>query len=65
MFEGYFGRMVLQVLASLGVITGIQLTIYWLIDKNTKYNIPLLGRIMLSIFGTVIIYGVTLAIIGG
>ena len=65
MFEGYFERMVLQVLTSLGVITGIQLTVYWLIDKYTKYSISLSGRVVLSIVGTIIIYGVTLAVIGG
>ena len=61
---GYFERMVLQVLTSLGVITGIQLTIYWLVNKYTKCNIPLLGRVFLSVAGTVIIYGLTLVIIG-
>lgn len=64
MFEGYFERMVLQVLTSLGVITGIQLTVYWLINKNTKYNIPLSCRIVLSILGTIGIFYLTLAIIG-
>ena len=64
MFEGYFGRMILQVLGSLGIVFGLQLFIYWLINKNTKCNIPLSGRVFLSIAGTVIIYGITLAIIG-
>lgn len=58
-----FGRLVLQILGSLGVIFGVQLFVYWLINKYTKYNFPLSGRVLLSIFGTVIIYGVTLAII--
>ena len=65
MLETYFGRMVLQVLASLGVITGIQLTVYWLVNKYTRCNLPLSLRIILSIAGTVVIYGLTLAVIGG
>lgn len=64
MFEGYFERMVLQVLSSIAVIFGIQLCLYWIVNRKTKYNIPLLERIVLSVVGTVIIYGVTLAIIG-
>lgn len=64
MLEGYFGRMILQVLCSIGVVFGLQLFIYWSINKNTKCNIPLSGRVILSIAGTVIIYGLTLAIIG-
>ena len=63
MFEGYFGRMVLNAFKITGIIIGVQLFIYWLIDKYTTLNFPIMYRIGLSIVMTPIIVKVLSAII--
>ena len=63
MFEGYFGEMMLMVFKVIGIIMGVQLFIYWLIDKYTKLNFPIMYRIGLSIIMTPIIIKVLSAII--
>jgi len=63
MFEGYFGRMILNVFYIIGVIIGVQLFVYWLIDKYTTINFPIMYRIGLSIVMTPIIVKVVSAII--
>ena len=63
MFEGYFGGMVLNAFKIIGMIAGVQLFIYWLIDKYTKLNFPIMYRIGLSIIMTPIIIKVLSAII--
>jgi len=53
MFDSYLGQMFLAVLKVLALIVGGQLFIYWLIDKYTILNFPILYRIGVSILVTV------------
>ena len=63
MFEGYIGRMFLNAFIIIGIIAGVQLFLYWLIDKYTILNFPIMYRIGVSIIMTFPIIKVISAII--
>lgn len=53
MFEGYVERLLLMALIFFGLLIGVQLLVYWLIDKFTPLNFPIAYRIGLTILVTI------------